>query len=312
MTPARRGKGGGLKKFRCRRCRKQFANRFTLARHVTHKVCQQKKKRSLLECDLCTKTFLREDALSRHKQRYHPDCYVQRARTYCCGICDSSFSDVGELETHRATMHTNRSEFELVNSAHRRQCQLLRLVFPDRVLTMDQGLFFAYDQMKQLLRDMLKEYPYFKANFVLCVDMSKYDENGELLEGEAFPFRAFQLKVARGEKFAHGLRDVCNDFERNVESFLMRGSGWTVRKPLHLDVEIVLCEPLAGSAAACSLHVADYLRSKGISPINGRVGDDGKCFLYAVAKHFTKDDSRLPDFVENHLVYKKEVCTKKK
>jgi len=69
-----------------------------------------------------------------------------------------------------------------------------------------------------------------------------------------------------------------------------------------LEAAIEACKPLVGKA--CGLHVAKYLREKGVTPSLVSEGDDGKCFHYAVASHFlgsSANEDSLKKFIENEL-----------
>ena len=268
----------------CKTCAKTFSTRYGYLRHRRTGVCQGLKQRRF-NCDLCNISFSRLDNLTRHKRRDHIGS--RRVRSFLCGACDKSFTDKKSLDFHRNRNHRASRKFQLVASAHNRQCKLLRMILPNKMKTITEGLKNCYEEMQRLIIDLFRQYKFFKIHFVLIVEMVKYDEEGNVSMSANFPFRS------HGEEFIRGRRDwkdilmrVCGDFDHNIDSFLSQGSGWSVNNLYSLDAELAACKILAGGHGGCSIHFAQHKYGKGVDVFNGNVGDDGMCFKKAVSQYF--------------------------
>jgi hypothetical protein len=171
---------------------------------------------------------------------------------------------------------------------------------------LDEGLFHAYKHLKGLVSALSVEIAYYKLNFTVHVEMYRLDEEGEVVQEDVFPFRGQGFGVTRETKVIPELRRVCGDVERNVDEFLMQGSGWVVHRPIYMEAEVVQCLPLHGGR--CGFHEVKYERKSGITPLAplGRSPpDDGMCFYYAIAAHFSDPEAdlqRLANFSLRHVV----------
>lgn len=65
---------------------------------------------------------------------------------FACGLCPERFQSPENLTTHRNAVHdrSGDGDFILRDSAHKRQSQSWRLVFPYVVDTMDRAFFYSW------------------------------------------------------------------------------------------------------------------------------------------------------------------------
>jgi hypothetical protein len=287
----------------CDDCGRSFSCLYNLNRHLRSGVHSGGKRAAegeehggKLKCDQCDAKFFRRDNLERHKKKEHE--VEGRRLTFRCGLCDAHFHERDALELHRRENHVLHNDFRLEQSAHAKQCQLLRAVLPARLKTLDEGLFYSYDQVRKLISSLSAELDLYKLNFILHVELYKLGEDGSVSAVQVFPFRGNGMKITRESDVPPELRRVMGDVERNVDEFLFQGSGWIVSRPLFMEAEVVQCLPLTGRS--CGLHVAVYTRGKGVVPAKLGEADDGMCFYYAVASHFcgpSATDSELAGFL---------------
>jgi hypothetical protein len=121
------------------------------------------------------------------------------------------------------------TDFRLTQSAHCKTAQYLRSFFPEDVSTLDQGLELAYERMTGMVQILAVEFPLFKVNFVLHVEMLRYSEEGAVEEQCIFPFRGRGLPLSFTRRMAPAtlqdeLMNIVGDFERNVDEFLFQVS----------------------------------------------------------------------------------------
>ncbi len=261
-----------------------------------------------IECPECSALFSRYYGLKRHRETFHS--YGQDGQKICfaCGLCPAYFSSAEQVRQHRAEVHRPHHEFELVESAHRKQASVYRVFFPSNIRTLDETILHAYDKVAKLLETILTDCSYFKAGLILTLEMHKIDEDGEPTQIESFAFRSKTITVCRSEmtNFHKQLALCGGDIERNVSEFLHQGSGWIVAGPLFMEVEVAECAPLAGGAMGCVLHMAKYGRCRGIHSTHpfGDTLTNFDCFYYAVARHFNPHAStmsQLTEWLDGHL-----------
>ena len=306
--------------FVCGVCSRAFGSEFNYQRHLltsAHRRAQEiasafgEGDGGKFVCHICNASFTRRDNHRRHVMSHEGG---EERLCFRCGLCSSCFKNKDELTSHRRREHVRHHDFKLVESAHRRQCQLLRAYFPESAATVDEALVYAYSQLEKMLTSALVEVPFFKCFLTVFVEMGKYDEEGRLAALEVFPFRGFTMTLGRETELKSELRKTLGDVERNVDEFLFQGSGWVVERPVYMDVEISECRVLKGGAAGggptCGRHAAGYRRGRGAVPLNvsgeeEEEEDAGMCFYLAVASHFLPSTATAADlrrFVEREFV----------
>lgn len=127
-----------------------FGNLFNLQRHELSAICQydRDKKGGKMKCPSCSTFFASHANLKKHVKRFHLD---EVPLAFACGLCDERFSTDSQLAKHRNEHHVRleESDFQLRDSAHKRQSQSWRLVFPYDVDTMDRAFFYSWYVLAQ-------------------------------------------------------------------------------------------------------------------------------------------------------------------
>lgn len=220
-------------------------------------------------------------------KRFHPK--GEERVLFRCGVCLCGFSTKEEVYEHRRESHVLSHAFELEATAHNDRCQLLKLFFPDEVVTLDAAFFYVYDHMKSLTYSLSANMDYFRINFTMTLEMEQLDEEGNVEERQKFPFRGFGILIARVSEqsgdslfIEHEIQRVLGDIERNVDEFLFRGSGWRISKPIEMEAEVVKCKPIAGGS---NRHEIRWQYGKGfqLDSLEG-CESDGLCLYFAVAE----------------------------
>ena len=143
---------------------------------------------------------------------------------FACGVCPLRFPSQREVLEHRAS-HDFHPDFKLQESAHRRQCQILRAFYPPGMTEQISSLEYAADQMKKLARQLSVDMPYFKISFSLNVQMYKLDSEGAITQMHTFTFRTNTFTVYRGQCPIDEVHKATGDLDRNLDEFTWRGSG---------------------------------------------------------------------------------------
>lgn len=108
-------------------------------------VCQfsKQKYKGKMKCSSCSALFASFSNLKKHQKRFHEN---ENSLSFACGLCPERFSSGQDLAVHRDQRHIRlvESDFRLRDSAHKRQSQSWRLVFPHDVDTMDRAFFYAW------------------------------------------------------------------------------------------------------------------------------------------------------------------------
>lgn len=285
----------------CDACDRHFTNSYLLRRHLNGSRC----KKNSYPCPKCGAVLQSFYSQQRHLQRYHNDDGV--SRVYACGLCDEGFQDKDDLQRHRLQEHQPHSDFRLRHSAHSHTVQSLRAFIPEHVNTLDETLEYAYDNIKSLLTKMCTTMSYFKATFVVSIQMHRLDENNEISQSEMFPFRTYAMSVSSVRDFTRELAMSMGDIDRSVMEFLNQGSGWIVDRGIFIDAEISKCEPLRGQAdhGEAELHEMEYLRGAGLhAHIEAHDSTAGECFYKAIASFFLGSGAgkeALDDFIAENI-----------
>ena len=68
---------------------------------------------TLYECDICSKTFPRDNNLRKHLIHNHKSDFVNLVTEKLCNICNKTFFSTGELKKHITRTHGNGIKCEL-------------------------------------------------------------------------------------------------------------------------------------------------------------------------------------------------------
>lgn len=156
--------------------------------------------------------------------------------------------------------------------------------------------------MMNLVRSMVARHKMVKVFFTINVELVQLGDDGEsIVRSEAFSFRGHAihgkpfLEMEAGGDLYDRVALALGDMERNLDEFVFQGSGWVISRPLFMDAEVVEVRPLNGGGK-CNLHIAQFLRNRGVSINNSRgidkKADDGYCLYKAVAAHLVDTQAR--------------------
>jgi len=242
----------------CENCGQKFNKEAIYHAHMKVYQSLGKCAKKTLQCSFCNEVFSSMQNKRNHEKHYH--CKGKVA--FPCGLCPNVYVSVSEVERHRKEAHKQgtNTDFVLQKSAHRKSCQLLRAFLPPGS-DLNQSLEDTHDNMLKLMKDLAVEHPAFKINLIVNFELFRMNDENEVDQIEVFPFRAFGISVGRQnfQEAARQLQLACGDIERNVDEFLMRGSGWIISRALFIDAEVAVCNNLVGYG--CKLHEAKFLRS---------------------------------------------------
>jgi len=242
------------------------------------------------QCSECATCFTRKGSLKRHFQNAH----TGGGQAFFCGMCKKACQSKAELKLHRQSNHSDRIEFHEVSSSHKKACELLRLVYPDEIETLESCLKYSNKKTKNLLARKLVEKKFMKATFNLSLRFVKPDyrpDDGDVKIG-AESSEVITLYVPSKMQSFMFLDDISanmvemyDDIIKVVDDFATNGSGWILSDCLALDVELYQCKPLQGG---CERH---SVGSKGneIKISNNAEDSDmngSRCFFLAVASYF--------------------------
>ena len=175
--------------FRCIHCKGSYKTLQNYTKHFDSVCAKRVQQSSRFQCDQCTSVFSRLHFLKTHKERFHSSGTDGQDRAYSCPICAACFIDKTKLQLHRDAAHVRHTSFRLIASAHKKQAQLFRTFFPLTILTLEEGIFFAFDKILPLIESIQVYQDVFKVNIAIMVEMGKMDETGATTRLESFPFK---------------------------------------------------------------------------------------------------------------------------
>ena len=138
------------------------------------------------------------------------------------------------------------------------------------------------DPVEDIMGHYLVQLGGFKLQLCLKAKMKKQD--GSKIEVH---FNSSQMVVLPSTDFDQVLEDATEQILDKIDQFQQKGSGWVVRKVLHLDVHISQYLPLRGSSY---IALPKYIQDKK-AVINVK-NKDNQCFKWAVLAglHPAKDN----------------------
>lgn len=321
MTPVKR------EKKLCNKCGVSFVTNYNYTRHIARCKWIDKKNTCLpgvYPCDHCGSKFTRKDNLKAHTKKVHGEGRNTKHSSACsqplifhCGLCDMWFMSEREIKEHRLTHREENNGggilgFHLQKSAHGGMCALYRYFFPTSIVFAHTALKQICPQLRRFLIHQQNELGQFKFNLIFLVEYVKLSEDAQRIDRTlVVPFRSETAIIGPFSPVRRIVSECLTFINTTTIEFCERGSGWAENEVLHLDVEIVKCEPISGS---CSLHKASYSRGKGLSmqPFTPQTEEtscnlmftDKDCFYLAIARHFVKSDevSLLKKFIEESNV----------
>ena len=280
-----------------------------------------------LKCPKCGSVFLTEEQarlhyLSAHpKHRFHQckDCkfrcrstrsllrhrLASHSKTHTCLWTGCAFigHTTDEVERHSEENHLDSGGFEIVETAFSRTCITYARSFEAYEITSVTQLFSetseAIEKILLHTANVKKQFKY--ALVIYCRLVKREPSTGELITTEMFPSRSKQHEVTveallNREVIRGQLEECLNTAISFVEDhFEGEGSGWILEYIPRINVEVARCRPMAGSAG--EIDLTQIVGNEFLKEFSTR--SDDRCFVRAVATHFTNNEPEAEEFVKD-------------
>ena len=300
------------RKFTCDNCSKSYSLKDSLTRH--QKYCGPEKQRDKI-CD-CGAKFFRTDHLKQHQKRcpqetaamkqQKPNKEQERSTVgpeqWECVNCNIVVNKSGKLTHCRSASHKDKAQIRSDDGVYKLitcfedKILIYRLLNQDETnLSMQEVLDSKRHVLKKILRSYVERHTCITFQMEACAKYVKDVSDGKeprVSEGTFFSNHAYtELTMADiddDQRFNKIVDKSFNQICGNSEEALIKGSGWTLSRIVHLDVHISKKVPLIGGAAY--MELPDHLRKKNacVNPIN----KDSKCFLWCIKAYFLYEDIR--------------------
>lgn len=303
------------RKYTCDICNKRFMRKIHLNRHrLSHTYHVQ--------CELCQRCFRRNDKLKRHLKNVHGLI----KQTFPCNHCANVYPTYDELFTHvvenhplqqqqqspsaeataplpiQSTSSTDQPENRnpLVSNALNRAAEVIR-VEPEGSEQSDLLTFLANSRLQ--IRDYLLSRVSLQQSvkWYLCIqiELERFNANEDNIRSTPH-FRSRTYVLLNKETYnEHDLNEALQKIIESLEKFMREGSGWVMKKVLHLEIHTVRYSPINASSYIplpkplqhnCSiLNIRNY---------------DKSCFEYSILAAVHNINSTN---VNHYLPYKNEL-----
>ena len=206
--------------FRCIHCKSSYKTLQTYTKHFDSICAKRSQQNNRYQCDQCTSVFSRLHHLKTHKERFHSSGTDGQVRAYSCPICAECFIDKAQVQIHREAAHVRHTSFRLISSAHKKQAQLFRSFFPLTILTLEEGIFYAFEKILPLIESIQVYQNVFKVNVAIMVEMGKMDQTGATTRLESFPFKGEGFLVRPFSVPREMVLKALSQIDHNVGEFL--------------------------------------------------------------------------------------------
>ena len=200
-----------------------------------------------------------------------------------------------DVRQHREQEHSGAlrggAQFQRIATAHRRACEVYRLIIPHRIRQTDQAMQYALPRLQPLLQRILQEKRNAKVSLILTARFRKAHVDEDAVEGVegvdilTVPMSSsYHLMRYLGDGEEAQVAEMLNQINGTMDAFVHNGSGWIVADVLTVDANVLQCQSLQGS---CTAHAVEYQPRIGTSithKVNAETLLDGeRCFYRAVA-----------------------------
>ena len=161
-------------------------------------------------------------------------------------------------------------------------------------------MYFFSNRRRQLRNNILRELRRFrqlKWYVVLKVDMVRLNSDGEQVDEGKPVFRSFTRQVLwsndsviPGSVIDAQIDEAFFKMLNSLDAFRADGSGWIIRKVLHMQQTIAKYSPLGGSCYHYEIEET-LLRKRCLLNVTGPPELDGYCFKYAVLAGLFTDEN---------------------
>ncbi|MEW8548262.1 MAG: C2H2-type zinc finger protein [Candidatus Thiodiazotropha sp.] len=309
---------------KCKRCGARFSKQSNLTRHLKNKSCSSLKQERVFECGRCSKTFSSAGTLKLHAKTHEGNSKCKTIeRIFECRHCSKTFSSPATLKSHaeshgvldnsNANMYfedggsndegassgddtnaddDNDNEDGQQSRRTLFQGTLVRYTLKAQRAEQQDLMYFFTMRRKQLRKNLLREFNRFrqlKWYVVLKVDMVRYNSEGELVDQGTPAFRSFTRQVLDSNVIDAQIDEAFFKMLNSLDTFRADGSGWMIRKVLHMEQTIAKYSPLGGSCFNYDIPES-LLRKRCLLNVTGPPELDGHCFRYAVLAGLYTDE----------------------
>jgi hypothetical protein len=292
-----------------------FQHKKTLNRHrLSHAY--------FVKCYICGQTFRRKDLLNRHLKNVHG----VNTRTFQCNHCPAKFDNYEELLNHVVTTHplnqsSNNNEHHQPNSnqqpsssstettrdvnitsALNNSAEIARIE-PQGSEQNDLLGFLANTRLviHEYLLSRVTQQP-IKWYLTVQIELERLTSDGDnTVSTPHFRSRTFIL-LNPDTYNEHDLNEALQKIIKSLEEFMRNGSGWVLKKVLHLEIHTVKYMPLKASSYI-PLPKTLQLRSSILNIKN----EDQKCFHWSVLAALHPCGSTN---VQDYILYEQELNMK--
>ena len=129
---------------------------------------------------------------------------------------------------------------------------------------------------KNLLREMrtLRQVKWYTT---VKIEMEKFNSDGEIVDQASPLFRSFRKQVLVPEVIDNQIDEAYFKMLNSFDTFRADGSGWHIKKVLHMEQTITKFRPLGGSFMLYKLPET-LLRKRCLLNVTGPPELDGYCF----------------------------------
>ena len=231
------------------------------------------------ECPDCDAKFTRKANRDRHYKNVHSF----EKMVHQCTICGNVFDDVPSLQEHRLT-HEQPGVFVKIKTAFRGTCVIYRKTYSEKMKTLEMSFQNDREDISDVLTHELSLKRVVKAALVFQPVFIRPREDGTLI---LYPMliRTHTRQVNSTldiDSFLTGARQYS---QNRIDDMLENGSGWILDSIGFTDICLGSCSPLNG---ACNLLSVKYLTSLQKLRLIEPTRETNRCFLDAVAYHFTR------------------------
>lgn len=257
----------------CTVCNKVIKHKGTYNRHV------QSHKKSF-KCFLCDVKFTREENLKKHERR-HLSGYKKLDAQYNCHHCREVFNNYTTLFDHVKKKHPHTIQYgsgqhqTSTDNALEDSVHVLKIFAEENdrydLLTFDANI---RDKILYHLKQRCEKVNQIKWLLNVQVECMRETNDGETAISQPY-FRSKTYTLLSKEEIS--VHDINEAFQKQFSAFdeyIARGSGWTLKQVLNMEVHILQYRPIG------YMELPDTLKnSKAILNIKN---SDQKCFLWSV------------------------------
>ena len=302
IRPRQSDKSSEPSRWPCTKCGINFSKKSNLSRHLKRNSCSSIKQHSVFECASCGKKFRSAGTLKLHSKTHQNQTPSVRNETSESGLAgDVQMNDRnggaggggdGDGDDDNDGYGDDDEEDDFDDDGHR-NIQSRRTMFSDtlarytlRAQRAEQQdvMYFFSNRRRQLRKNILRElrrFKHLKWYVMLKVDMVKLNSDGEQVDEGKPVFRSYTRQVLNPNSIDGQIDEAYFKMLNSLDTFKSEGSGWMVRKVLHMEQTIVKYSPLGGSCYNYSVPES-LLRKRCLLNVTGPPELDGHCFKYSV------------------------------